>query len=882
MTRPLSSRFAAMILGSAVCMVALIVGTAFFAGHEFHARALAGVAQQASRFIGGAQAALNRTVLGVDVLLAGAGEMIPRIAELADRDVRRRTSRLMDIGVDQNPLVQQLFLVAQDGRVLVSSGERRRGDGGGGGGGGGAKVWLPEDFLRATLAEPISSLRIGVPVTSPSSARPVLYFARSLWSPDGERVVAVAEVDIGLLMNVLVQGADINGLEVTLEHESGALLASVPAYVVPKNPVPAQPFDAQRGSAVDEMRLARLSGVPAIVVARPSLQTKVLVTASIPLSFALADWRRERNFIVGIAIVLVLATLLGALFLHRGIRRQLAVRIERARSRATLHQALESMQVGFVLLDAKERMLVWNRSFLEIFPWAAEMSGPQRPFQTIREHAAQYPRRQIAGNPDEAEMRLPDGRVIRFTKNRTPEGGLVCIYQDMTQADLAARHIQQLAFYDVLTGLPNRRLLLDLMDGAVRIEAGSGQYGALLFLDLDNFKTLNDALGHAMGDVLLREAATRIGSHVRPGDVVARLGGDEFVVMLEGLGEGPEIARDQASAVGRRVIAALDKPFELDTATTYHRTCSLGIALFDGSERSIEELLKQADIAMYVAKTAGGNELRFFEPAMQAAVAARSALENELDAALVAREFILHYQGQFDGAGRVFGAEALVRWRHPQKGIVMPGDFIGVAEDTELIVPLGLQVLEMACAQLAAWHEVPTRSRLQVAVNVSARQFRRADFVEEVTRVVVASGADPALLKLELTESLLQSQVQETIEKMQRLKLIGIRFSMDDFGIGYSSLSYLTQLPLDQLKIDRYFVGGIGRDPKIELIVETIVGMARNLGVELIAEGVETREQQTFLEAQGCMLFQGYLFGRPLAADEFERMLDVANAPGVA
>lgn len=997
MTTRLSPRGAVFFYGFALLAVALVVGASLLASHAMYLRAFASTGQQADRFIGGAQAALNRAVLGVDVLLAGVGELVPQSAELTARPRRDQVSRLMDMGVDQNPLVQRLFLVSADSTVLVSSGEHGRGSS--------PKLPLPEGYLDGILAERISTLSIGEPVTSPSTSRPVLYFARALRLRDSSRVVAVAELDIGLLMNILVQGADIDGLEVTVERESGSLLASVPARLASNDRRPVPPLGARGTNAPHEIAPARLSAVPAIVVARPYLQTQVLVTASIPLSLALTEWRRERNVIFGTGGVLATALLLCALFLHRRLLRQWTERTERQRSRATLDQALESMQVGFVLLDADQRMLVWNRSFHDIFPRAKDLTGLQRPFRPIADLTAQYRRLPVAANTSgrqEEELMLPDGRVIRSTKNRTPEGGLVCIYEDVTekkndtaellegraqlqatldalpdtlleldrnglcrrfhapqgqgaiaadiapvgkrigemlpasaaeqvmqaireagasgnperrrsrqfelavkgaaaspcffdvlvsrkpiesverpsyivilrditQAELATRHIQQLAFYDVLTGLPNRRRLLDLMEVAVRIEPGSGRYGALLFLDLDNFKMLNDALGHAMGDLLLKEAAARISLHIRPGDVVARLGGDEFVVMLEGLGVGREPASQQARVVGERIIAALNVPFHLDTATTYHRTCSLGLALFDGGERSIEELLKQADIAMYVAKTSGGNTLRFFEPEMQAEVAERSALENELSEALAARQFVLHFQTQVDESGKTVGVEALVRWRHPQRGLVLPGDFISVAEDTELIVPLGLQVLEMACAQLAAWHGVAGRSDLEIAVNVSARQFRREDFADEVEKIVGASGADPTLLKLELTESLLQSHVPETIRKMHRLKSRGIRFSMDDFGIGYSSLSYLTQLPLDQLKIDKYFVGGIGLDPKIEMIVQTIIGMARNLDFELIAEGVETREQRLFLEQHGCTRFQGYLFSRPVAIADFER-----------
>lgn len=998
MTNRSSPRSAVFLYGVAFLAVMVVAGACFLASHELHRRAFANVEQQAVRFIGGAQAALNRAVLGVDVLLAGVGELVPQTADLTARDGRNRASRLMDMGVDQNPLVQRLFLVSADGSVLVSSGEHGRGSS--------PKLPLPNGYLERIFAEKISSLSIGEPVTSPSTSRPVLYFARALRLPDGNRVVAVAELDIALLMNILVQGADIGGLEVTVERESGLLLASTPASLVANDRRQVPALGPQRENASLAVAPARLSAVPAVVIARPCLQTQVLVAASIPLSSALADWRRERNLIFGIGGVLAAALLLSAVLLHQRLLRQWTERMERQRSRATLDQALESMQVGFVLLDADQRMLVWNRSFHDIFPRARDLTGLHRPFRPIADLTAQYRRVPVlttVSSQDEEELKLPDGRVIRSIKNRTPDGGLVCIYQDVTekkkytaqlfegraqlqatldalpdtllelnrngiclrfhapqgqgaiaadigpvgrrigemlpasaaeqvmqaireagsaggserrkgrkfelavkgapdsprffevlvsrkptesterpsyivilrditQAELATRHIRQLAFYDVLTGLPNRRMLLDLMDVAVRIEPKSGRHGALLFLDLDNFKMLNDALGHAMGDLLLKEAAARVSLHIRPGDVVARLGGDEFVVMLENLGDGREAARVQAREVGERIIAALNVPFRLDTATTYHRTCSLGIALFDGGERSIEEILKQADIAMYVAKTAGGNALRFFEPDMQAEVAARSALENELSEALEARQFVLYFQTQVDGSGATVGVEALVRWQHPQRGLVLPAVFISVAEDTELIVPLGLQVLEMACAQLAAWRGVPGRSQFEIAVNVSARQFRREDFVEEVEKAIAASGADPRLLKLELTESLLQSHVPETIRKMQRLKSHGIRFSMDDFGIGYSSLSYLTQLPLDQLKIDKYFVGGIGIDPKIETIVQTIIGMARNLDVELIAEGVETEEQRIFLERHGCTRFQGFLFSRPVSIADFERM----------
>ncbi len=1003
MNARLSPRYAVLIYGFALLAAVLCICASYLASDELHRRAVANVEQQADRFIGGAQVALNRTVLGVDVMLAGVAELVPQLEMVKSSEGRKRVSRLMDLGVNQNPAVQKLLLLQPDGSVSVASGEHGRGST--------PRLALPGGFLDSVLDEPVSTLVVGEAVTSPSTSRPVLYLARALTLEDGSAAAAVAEVDVAQLMSIVVQGADIAGLEVTLERSGGELLASIPTLIGTDARRDLMPLDSPSGLEMRAISLSRLTAVPAVVVARPCLQTEILVTASIPLSAALKEWRRERDFLFGAAAMLTTALLLGAWMLHRRVQRQWAFRVERQNSRATLDQALESVQAGFVLLDSQQRMLVWNRAFHEIFPASRDLTGLLRPFRSIAALMAHYPRLPVGSSAlerHEEELKLPDGRVILSTRNRTPQGGQVLIFQDVTekklraaqilegraqlqatldalpdtlleldrdglchrihapegpgplepgtgpvgrkiddllpwdaaaevmeairaadiaehsasqqrgqgtrkrrqielgtphgtrfyeisvsrkhielaerpnyivilrdvtQTELANRHVQRLAFYDVLTGLPNRRLLLELMADAVRIEPGSGRCGAVLFLDLDNFKMLNDALGHAMGDLLLKEASARIQATVRPGDVVARLGGDEFVVVLEGLGAGRDAAMQQARVVGERVIAALAKPFDLDTATTYHRTCSLGIALFDGEERSIEELLKQADIAMYVVKTSGGNELRFFEPSMQAAVAARSELENELNEAIAARQFILYYQSQVDHSGRVVGVEALVRWRHPQRGLVLPGDFIGVAEDTELIVPLGMQILEMACDQLASWRGAPSRSNLEIAVNVSARQFRREDFVEEVQRVLDASGADPRLLKIELTESLLQSHVPETIAKMERLKSLGIRFSMDDFGIGYSSLSYLTQLPLSQLKIDKYFVGGIGRDPKIEMIVQTIIGMARSLDVDLIAEGVETNDQREFLQRNGCLRFQGYLFSKPVAIGEFERIL---------
>ncbi|MDP2785065.1 MAG: EAL domain-containing protein [Sulfurimicrobium sp.] len=441
---------------------------------------------------------------------------------------------------------------------------------------------------------------------------------------------------------------------------------------------------------------------------------------------------------------------------------------------------------------------------------------------------------------------------------------------DITARKAAEDEIQQLAFYDSLTRLPNRRLLIDRLQQALVSSSRSGLIGALLFIDLDNFKTLNDTLGHDIGDLLLRKVAERLTECVREGDTVSRLGGDEFVVMLEDLGVSPEEAATLAEAVGEKILATLNQVYQL--AGHEHRsTPSIGVTLFADQRETVDELLKRADLAMYQAKAAGRNTLRFFDPDMQAAVTARAAMEADLRHGLENREFFLHYQPQVDGHGHMFGAEALLRWQHPRRGPVSPAEFIPLAEETGLILPIGDWVLNTACTQLVAWGTRPEMAHLTLAVNVSARQFRHADFVEQVLAVLHHTGADPRKLKLELTESLLLDDVEDIIAKMTALKAHGVGFSLDDFGTGYSSLSYLKRLPLDQLKIDQSFVRDVLTDPDDAAIARTIVALAQSLRLDVIAEGVETEEQRDFLERNGCHAYQGYLFSRPLPLEAFER-----------
>ncbi len=432
--------------------------------------------------------------------------------------------------------------------------------------------------------------------------------------------------------------------------------------------------------------------------------------------------------------------------------------------------------------------------------------------------------------------------------------------------------VHQLAFYDPLTHLPNRRLLADRFRQAGNSSARGGKQCAVLFMDLDHFKTVNDTLGHAIGDLLLQQVAGRITSCVRVGDSVARLGGDEFVVILEELSENIVEAAKQTKHVGENILSALSQPYQLATHA-YSSTSSIGVTLFSGPQKSFGALLKQADIAMYQAKKAGPGGMRFFDPKMQASLSARVTLEAELRTALVNQQFQLYYQIQVDDSRRSLGAEALIRWLHPERGLVPPMEFIPLAEESGMIVPIGRWVIEAACTQLKAWQQEALTRDLVLAVNVSARQFQQADFAVQMHEVVKRHAINPRRLKLELTEGMLLENIEETIAIMNELNAIGIRFSLDDFGTGYSSLQYLKRLPLDQLKIDQSFVRDIAIDGSDQAIVRTIVAIAQSMDMRVIAEGVETEEQRQLLLENGCSNYQGYLFGKPLPIEQFEARL---------
>ncbi|MGP1629589.1 MAG: putative bifunctional diguanylate cyclase/phosphodiesterase [Giesbergeria sp.] len=822
---------------------------------------------QLARYVSGAEAALNRAFLGVDVLLAGTGEALGLDNSAPDWVHPEGASAMLAQISRPNLNIRLLAVLSANGQVLASSDPR----------GAQLPVHLPDGFVQQALAPAVAVVVLSAPIQSFTSSENVVYLARQLRTLSGEKLLAVAEVPVAMLASVLTQDAQIPGLEVVLETGGGTRMLSVPD--AGHAPPPVAPLRKVFADSIDWNMPTRLSGTPGRVVARALIYDDLWISASLSERAALESWYPEVAVVASVsAVFAVLGLVVGYMF-SEYLRRMGQARQALAQSKTQLDQALEAMVSGFVLLDSQHRVLHWNHRFNEIFPWIAGIMAPQLPFRkileaTVAHHLPQaseaercaWIERRLAAQKTSVvphEQLLPNGRTLQILEHRTPDGGMVITYSDITDMRSAQAEIETLAFYDPLTGLPNRRLLLDRLGQATVQSLRSGRRGALLFLDLDKFKSVNDTLGHEMGDALLRQVAQRLRDGVREADTVARLGGDEFVVMLIDLSGITEEAAAQAQRIAEKLLRSLEQPYEL-RGYTHQSTASLGATLFGEVPQAAAELLRQADIAMYQIKARHGNGLCFFDPQMQAAISSRAQLEADLKLALRNDEFVLYYQPQFAHDGTMVGAEALLRWQHPERGLVPPGAFIAAAEESDLIVFIGEWVLRTACVQLAQWQSDPRCEKLQLSVNVSARQFRHSGFVQTVLDAVAPLGSRAHLLTLELTESLVLDNVDETVARMHQLRTRGVHFSVDDFGTGYSSLAYLTRLPLHQLKIDQSFVRNLGIRPTDDVIVQTIIGMAQNLELEVIAEGVETEAQRTLLLGYGCAFFQGYLLARPM------------------
>ena len=467
----------------------------------------------------------------------------------------------------------------------------------------------------------------------------------------------------------------------------------------------------------------------------------------------------------------------------------------------------------------------------------------------------------------------PEWLNITSVYNRSGEiQNYVGIFSDISEKKKAEEQIYQLAFYDSLTLLPNRRLLMIELPQIFAASKRSSMYGAVMFLDIDNFKKLNDSKGHDIGDLLLIEISSRLKKCIRETDRAVRLGGDEFIVILESLSKNSEEAASLAEKIGEKILYELSLPYNLKEHT-YYGTLSIGIVIFYGDSESHDDLFKHADTAMYQAKISGKNTIRFYDPEMQAAIEERIELEDELRAAVKNNQFLLHYQMQVNGPGNPAGSEVLIRWNHPQKGLLSPEIFISLAEETGMIEQIGLWVLKNVANQLNIWKNDPVFSNLVLAVNISARQFRHENFTDQVKNIINESGANPKMLKIELTESTILENIDDAAHKMKVLKNFGISFAMDDFGTGYSSLQYLKRLPLDEIKIDKSFIKDIHTDANDAAIVKAIIAISEVLGMNVIAEGVETKEQLEFLKSNGCFCYQGYYFSRPQPLEEFMDLL---------
>jgi diguanylate cyclase (GGDEF)-like protein/PAS domain S-box-containing protein len=557
--------------------------------------------------------------------------------------------------------------------------------------------------------------------------------------------------------------------------------------------------------------------------------------------------------------------------------------------RQKFEEELELLAVAFetqeavLITDARGRILRVNEAFQRITGYTAEeVTGHSPALLSSGKHDAGFYQTmwrelQTHGKwAGEIWNRRKNGELypewLTITSVRD-QRYLVGAFSDISTRKQAEEEIRQLALYDTLTKLPNRRLLRDRLTLAFSTSLRNRTHGAVMFFDLDNFKNINDTKGHEVGDLLLVQVAQRLTDSVRDSDTVARVGGDEFVLVLTDLDTSADSAAAQVERVAEKILLMLRAPYDLD-GLDYVCSASVGISLFFDHEMGVDELFRRADTAMYRAKAAGKNAFCFFDPEMQSSLESRMRMESDLRVAIANQQLELYFQPQVDTGRRIDGAEVLLRWRHPQHGLVSPAEFIPLAEETGLILPIGSWVLTEACARLRAWEASPLTGGLQLAVNVSSLQFQQPDFVAQVERILHESGANPARLKLELTESALLDDVETCIRKMAELRMLGIAFSLDDFGTGYSSLTYLKRLPITQLKIDQSFVRDIAHDQNEESNVRTIIAMAQSMQLDVIAEGVETEGQFAFLKRSGCSSFQGYLMGRPVPLDDFERRLE--------
>ena len=880
--RPPELRFYASraIWGCVLALMAVLSLGAWWLLSDLHGSTLRENEQRLTKFTQGAQNNMNLSLSAIDMLLAGVDDMLRLSGQAMAEQDPAYVQNVLQLASKQNSLISSVVVVKDDGRVLAAADSL----------GNYRLVQIPQAWLQSLMTQPQQAqmLQISIPEESWAQAR-TLHIARYLSSTNAdEHYFAVVQVPVSSWTRMLLQGSALEKLQVTIERPDGSTILRIPEEASQEAPAAQPPLEAKVRDGVFTMP-SRIDGAPALMEVVPLNYDQLRLTAALPLSAVFDKWATTRDAVVGGVMLFGMLLLTGALLMQTYLRHMQRAQKKVEDSEDTLHRTMDSIAAGFLQLDGHMQVMHWNQRYEEMFPaqkvhlqkgmpWVDVLKATENACTEDELHTELLQLRRVleawsAGENESAEVHTAGGLNLQLSQRPIPEGGRVITCEDITAIRRASVEIETLAFYDALTGLPNRRLLLDRLAQATHLAQRAGWLGALMFVDLNKFKVLNDTQGHEMGDLLLQEVAQRLKASIRASDTVARLGGDEFVVMLCDLPGELDAAAKLTQRIAEKIVRRLAEPYTLKSYI-HRSSASLGVTLFGHEPLEVGEVLKQADIAMYQIKTTQGSGVCFFEPHMQEALHVRAQLEADLRQAISQGELKLYYQPQFLADGSIDGIEALIRWEHPKRGMVPPNEFIAVAEDSELIVNIGQWVLEEACHQLANWQYHPRLAGIYLAVNVSARQFRQQNFVDQVLQIIKESAVPAHLLKLELTESLVIDDMEDSISKMSELRANGVRFSMDDFGTGQSSLSYLTRLPLSQLKIDQSFVRHLGVRHTDDVVAQTIIGMAHNLGLTVIAEGVEQLSQLESLVRFGCQRFQGYYFSRPLPANELVHFID--------
>ncbi len=632
----------------------------------------------------------------------------------------------------------------------------------------------------------------------------------------------------------------------------------------------------------------------AITSLAPSLSvvSGYLALILLPLAAILIHDNTSESILIGLLILLFLAVCLsGVIRINRNIRDNIKLRYQSIHRETILKASQDRYQhifdnapLGIFHYDSDSTIVSCNSGFAEIIGSSTETLVGFNMLANIRQRGAVDAIKASLNSGDgffegdfvsvTSDKSTPIRSFFKAIRNTDQViiGG-VGILENFTERRLSEQQIKYHTTYDALTGLPNRRLLMSQLKNELSRATRHGRYGALIFLDLDNFKTINDSLGHSIGDKLLKLIAKRLTDNVRREDCVARMGGDEFIIILTELDGNHDGAVKKARKGAENIRDYLSSPCTIE-GYDMHITPSIGVSLFPKPDKGIDDILKQADAAMYKAKAAGSNEIRFFLPSMQKAADEQLRLTTDIRKALINDEFVVWYQPQVNQSGIILGAEALVRWNHPERGVIPPGTFLKIAEETGLMWDIGQRVLATACEQISHWADDGLlQESMIISVNISAKEFGAPAFVQALRNTLDRSGAAPRHLGIELTEGSLISTGGDIVDKIITLRQLGITFSVDDFGTGYSSLNYLQTLPLNTLKIDRSFINRINDGTKDVVLVDTIIMMARNLGLEVIAEGVETEQELAYLSRKNCSIYQGYYFCRPVDAAAFTSLL---------